>query len=364
VDFAMPDDVLALQREARAVAAAAVDNQEIREDSWVCGFSKPFSRELGERGWLGMTLPRAVGGHGRTSFERFVVTEALISAGAPIAASWMGDRQIGPTLVSYGTPELVQRFVPGIVRGTETWCLGLSEPDAGSDLASVRTRAVLDGDEWVVDGAKVWTSGAADGDYLYAICRTDPDAPAHRGLSEIIVPLDAPGVTIAPIRDMTDARHFCEVTLEAVRAPAGNLVGALHGSWRQVMRQLEHERGGVDRLVSNLALYRDALDEADRTDPLVRQRVADIEAGLRTGRLLVIREMLGQAPAGSSAVTKAFCTELEQRIATFVAAVGPQALLAGRRARAVCYAPAYTIQGGTSEILRNIIGERVLGLPR
>jgi alkylation response protein AidB-like acyl-CoA dehydrogenase len=360
----MPDDVLALQREAREVAAAAVANLDVREDSWVAGYSKPFSRELGERGWLGMTLPRDVGGHGRTPFERFVVTEALISADAPIAASWIGDRQIGPTLVHYGTPEQVARFVPGIVRGTDMWCLGLSEPDAGSDLASVRTRAVLDGDEWIVDGAKIWTSGAADGDFVYLISRTDPDAPAHRGISEIIVALDSPGITVTPIRDMTGARHFCEVHFEGVRVPATNLVGELNGSWRQVMRQLEHERGGVDRLVSNLALYRDTLEVADRTDPIVRQRIAAIEAGLHTGRLMVLREMLGQAPPGSSAVTKVCCTELEQRITDFVLSVGLDGLLAGRQGRAACYAPAYTIQGGTSEILRNVIGERLLGLPR
>ena len=128
----------------------------------------------------------------------------------------------------------------------------------------MRTRAVLDGDEWVVDGAKIWTSGAADGDFVYLISRTDPDAPAHRGISEIIVALDSPGITVTPIRDMTGARHFCEVHFEGVRVPATNLVGELNGSWRQVMRQLEHERGGVDRLVSNLALYRDTLEVADR----------------------------------------------------------------------------------------------------
>jgi len=364
MDFRLPRELLALQREARAVAGEAAAPLAVREDSWVCGFSKEFSRELGERGWLGMTLPVAVGGHGRTALERFVVTEALIEAGAPLGASWMGDRQIGPTLVRYGTPEQVERFVPGIVAGRDTWCIGMSEPDAGSDLASVRTRAVLEAGEWVVDGAKVWTSGAVDGDFLYVVARTDPDAPPHRGLSEIIVPLDTPGVTVRPIVDMTGARHFCEVLLESVRVPAGNLVGEPNGSWRQVMRQLEHERGGIDRLVSNAALYRDALERADTRDPVVRQRVADIHTRLVTGRFLVIREMIGQAPPGSSAVTKVFCTALEQEIAQFVASLSPDALLAGRRARAVCYAPAYTIQGGTSEILHNVIAERVLGLPR
>jgi alkylation response protein AidB-like acyl-CoA dehydrogenase len=364
MDFTLSPEIRELQATAREVAARAVAKLDAREDSWVVGFSKPFSRELGELGWLGMTLPKEVGGHGRSALERFVVTEAMISAGAPIAASWIGDRQIGPTLVRYGSRELIDRFVPGIVAGTDTWCLGLSEPDAGSDLASVRTAARVDGEEWIVDGAKVWTSGAAEGDYLYVIARTDPEAAPHRGLSEIIVPLGSPGVEIRPIVDMTGGAHFCEITLAGVRVPLEHLVGERHGSWGQVMRQLEHERGGIDRLVSNLALFRDAVDGCDREDPTVRQQVGGIEAGLRVGRFMVLREALGQAPAGYSAVVKVFCTELEQRIANFAASTGPEALLAGRRARAVLYAPAYTIQGGTSQILRNVIGERLLGLPR
>ena len=364
VEFSLPPDVAALQAEAQEVAAAAVAALDVREDSWVRGFSKEFSRELGARGWLGMTFPREVGGHGRSPLERFIVTEALISAGAPIAASWIGDRQIGPTLVRYGSRQLVDRFVPGIVAGTDTWCLGLSEPDAGSDLASVRTRAVRDRHEWVLDGGKVWTSGATEADHIYVIARTDPGAAPHRGLSEIIVPLDRPGVSFAPIVDMTGANDFCQVTFESVRVPAEHLVGELNGSWGQVMRQLEHERGGIDRLVSNLALYRDARDVSDGDDPRVRQDIAAIEGALRTGRLMVMREALSQAPPGYSAVVKVFCTELEQRIAAFVSRIGVDTLLAGRRARAVCYAPAYTIQGGTSSILRNVIGERLLGLPR
>jgi alkylation response protein AidB-like acyl-CoA dehydrogenase len=364
VDFSLPEEVLALQREVAGVAEAVTAPLEIREESWVRGFSKDFSREMGERGWLGMALPREVGGHGRTPLERFIVTETLIAAGAPVGASWIGDRQIGPTLAEYGTADQIERFVPGIVQGTQSWCLGLSEPDAGSDLASVRTRAVQDGDEWVIEGGKVWTSGAMDSDFVYVVARTNVDVPAHRGLSEIIVPLDAAGVSVTPILDMSGDRHFCEVVFDSVRVPYGNLVGERDGSWRQVMRQLEHERGGVDRLVSNAALYHDALELADCADPRIRREVAAIEVGLRIGRLLVLREVMGQAPAGFSAVAKIACTELEQRIASFVASLGPDALLAGRRARAVCYAPAYTIQGGTSEILRNVIGDRLLGLPR
>jgi alkylation response protein AidB-like acyl-CoA dehydrogenase len=170
---------------------------------------------------------------------------------------------------------------------------------------------------------------------------------------------------VTPIQDMTTNRHFCEVTFDDVRVPAENLVGQLNGSWRQTMGQLEHERGGIDRLISNRALYLDTLPRADVSDPLVRQEIAAIEAGYRIGRLLVIRGVLGQAPQGTAAITKTFGTELEQRIADFCTRVlGPEATLWNRWSRSVCYAPAYTIMGGTSNILRNIIGDRVLGLPR
>jgi alkylation response protein AidB-like acyl-CoA dehydrogenase len=177
--------------------------------------------------------------------------------------------------------------------------------------------------------------------------------------------MDTPGITVRPIMDMTTNRHFCEVWYEDVRVPATNLVGQEGGSFKQTMRQLEHERGGIDRLISNRALYLDALELADTTDPLVRQEIARLETGYRLGRLLVLRETLRQAPPSFSAATKTFCTEHEQRVAAFVArTIGPDAMVWGRWARGICYAPAYTIMGGTSNVLRSIIGERVLGLPR
>jgi alkylation response protein AidB-like acyl-CoA dehydrogenase len=223
---------------------------------------------------------------------------------------------------------------------------------------------------FVVNGQKIWTSGAADADWCYVIARTDPDARPHEGLSEFVVDMHSDGVSVKPIIDMTGNRHFCEVFFEDVRVPAAHLVGTENGSFRQVMRQMEHERGGIDRLVSNRRLYLDCRDVANANDPLLRQELADIEMRFHLGRLLVLRETLGQAPPQFSAATKTFCTELEQQVAAFCArVVGPAALLAepglaGRVARNLCYAPAYTIMGGTTQILRNIIGERVLGLPR
>ena len=365
MDFALAPELVALGAEARAVGQAAAKERSVREDSWIIGTSREFSLELAERGWLGMTWPVEEGGHGRSALERFVVFEALIGTGAPVATSWFADRQIGPTLLQFGTPEQRRRFLPDIVAGTSAWSIGMSEPDSGSDVASIRTRAERDGDDWIVNGTKVWTSGAADADWCYVIARTDPDAPPHAGLSELIVDLHGPGVSISPITDMTGNRHFCEVVYTDVRVPGANLVGEENGSFRQVMRQMEHERGGIDRLVSNRALFDDHRPLADTTDPLIRQELAALETGYRIGRHLVLRELLGQAPAGFSAATKTFCTEFEQRVAAFCARVaGPDAMLSSRVARNVCYEPAYTIMGGTTNILRNILGERLLGLPR
>lgn len=372
MDFDFPPELHELAAEATEVGreAAATSTSEFREDGWIVGESVQFAEELGKRGWLGMTWPVEAGGHGRSALERFIVFEALISEGAPVATAWFADRQIGPTLLQYGSPEQQTRWLPEIVRGTAKWCIGMSEPDAGSDVASLRTKAVRDGDDWIVSGAKVWTSGAATGDWCYLVCRTDPDAPKHKGLSELIVDMHAPGVTATPILDASGGRHFGEVTYDEVRVPGSHLVGELNGSFGQLMRQMEHERGGIDRLVSNRRLYLDCLEFADSNDPLIRQEVAILETGYRIGRLLVLREVLGQAPRSFSAATKTFCTEFEQRVAAFCGRVlGPEATLAepglaARVSRNLVYACAYTIMGGTTQILRNVIGDRVLQLPR
>ncbi|MGI8938646.1 MAG: acyl-CoA dehydrogenase family protein [Iamia sp.] len=370
LDFALSPELEALAAEAREVGREIADRFEIREDSWIAGHDAGVAKDLAARGWIGMTWPTEHGGGGRSVMERFVVFEELISAGAPIAAAWFADRQIGPTLLEFGTPEQQAEFLPGILSGEAMWGIGMSEPDAGSDVASIRTRAVLEGDGYVVDGQKIWTSGAAHSDFIYLVARTDPDARPHEGLSELVVDLRSPGVGIVPIVDMTGDDHFCEVYFDGVRVPAANLVGTANGSFKQIMRQMEHERGGIDRLVSNRRLYEDVLAVADTTDPLLRQEAAALEIDYRLGRLLVIREVLGQAPKGFSAATKTFCTEHEQRVADFCGRVlGPGALLAdeglrARVARNITYAPGYTIMGGTTNILRNILGERVLGLPR
>lgn len=365
MDFAWTSEQIALREHARTVAATAVKKYGRANDTWMNGYSREFSRELAGHGWIGMTWPVEFGGGGRPAIERLIVGEELISAGAPIAASWFADRQMGPALISYGTPEQQARFLPQILAGESTWCIGMSEPNAGSDLAALKTFAERDGDEWVINGQKIWTSFAEKADYCYLICRTTNEGPPHAGISEIIVPMNTPGIDIRPIKDMTTNSHFCEVFYTDVRVPVENLVGTPGGAFKQTMRQLENERGGIDRLVSNYALYLIALDHADRKNPLIRQEIAALETGYRIGRILVIREALRQAPAGFSAATKCFCTEHEWRVAQFISKVfGAHALLWDEFCQGLAYASAYTIMGGTSNVMRNILGERVLGLPR
>lgn len=378
MEFALPPELADLAEEARALGARGADRRRIREDGWLIGHDPGFALELAKRGWIGMTWPSEVGGGGRSALERFVVFEALIGEGAPLATCYFADRQVGPTLLQFGSAEQIERWIPDILAGTSMWCIGMSEPDAGSDVASITTRAIVGADgNWHVNGAKVWTSGAAHADWCYLIARTDPNAPAHKGLSELVVDMASPGIEVHPIVDETGDRHFCEVTFDDVVVPTDHLVGALNGSFRQVMRQMEHERGGIDRLVSNRRLLLDCLPLAEVDDPIVRQRIAALESDYVIGRLMVLREIVGQAPPSYSAETKTFCTEYEQRVATFcgqvlgVAALAwdqpvgdATATLAERVGRGLAYAPAYTLMGGTTQILRNIIAERVLGLPR
>jgi alkylation response protein AidB-like acyl-CoA dehydrogenase len=246
-----------------------------------------------------------------------------------------------------------------------TWCIGMSEPGAGSDVAALRTSARRDGRHWVINGQKIWTSFAAVADYCYLICRTSTEARPHLGISEIVVPMDAPGITVRPIADMAGGHHFCEVFFDDVRVRADNLIGQEGAAFSQTMRQLEHERGGIDRLVSNRLIYLLARTRADLTRASVRQEVAALETAYHAGRLLVIRESLRQGPAGFSAVSKRFCTVHEQRVAQFAwSTLGMDATGWDLIGRALCYSPSYTIMGGTHEILGNIIGERVLALPR
>ena len=310
-----------------------------------------------------MTWPVEYGGGGQSNLARIIMGEAMISAGAPIAASWFADRQMGPALFTYGTEDQQAEFLPGMLSGETTWCIGMSEPDAGSDLAGLKTSAVRDGDVFVVK--------PEDLDLLRRRRRLllpDLSHIERRATAQGRVGADradgSPGIEVRPITDMTTNRHFCEVYFDDVRVPAENLVGVEGNAFKQTMAQLEHERGGIDRLVST-SRCTTAVAAADTSDPRIRQEIARLETGYRLGRVLVYREALKQAPAGFSAATKCFCTEHQQHVADFAASVlGMEAVADDYFNRAIAYGPAYTIMGGTSDIMRNILGERVLGLPR
>lgn len=383
MEFALTDKQRSLRAAVREFLRQALpaDAGSELDDTWMVGFSKEFSAALGARGWVGYTWPKRYGGQEGSYLERLVVTEELLRAGAPVAAHWAGDRQIGPALLAYGTEEQRQEFLPRITRGELVFCLGMSEPNAGSDLAALRTRAVEDGESYVIDGHKIWTSFAHQADYCYLVARTDPQAPKHKGISEFLVDMRMPGITVRPIVDMTGEHHFNELFFENVRIPRRYLIGETNRGWYQIASQLDYERSGIERLLSNWLLLRDVTAYARAhgftNDPVWRDRLARVRIEVEIGRWHVYRVAWllssGTVPSTAAALAKTYCTDVEQHIAALAGElVGPHsqllpgspgALLGGRVGRGLLFAPAYTIQGGTSNILRNIIAMRGLGLP-
>lgn len=383
MDFRPTREQEELRHQVREFLASdpAIGAGAYHEDGWIAGFDPEFSKRLGARGWIGLTWPTRYGGSERSYLDRLILTEELLLAGAPVAAHWFGDRQIGPALLAHGTDEQKDELLPRIARGEVAFCAGMSEPNAGSDLAALSTRAVVDGDEFVITGQKIWTSFASEAHYCYLVARTDPESQRHKGISEILVPMDATGITVRPIRDMVGEDHFGEVFFDEVRVPRRWLIGTLDRGFYQIMEQLDFERSGIERLFSNYPLWRDARRYAKQrglsSDPVLRQKMADIEIGFRAGRALVYQVAAvlsaGRVPNHEAAVAKTYCTSLEQRVADLVAQIlgpasqlalgDPAAPLGGRAARTLLYAPAYTIQGGTNNVLRNIISQRGLGLP-
>ncbi|MGH7898469.1 MAG: acyl-CoA dehydrogenase family protein [Candidatus Binatia bacterium] len=381
MDFAATPAENALREEVRSFLAEALPAVDRRDDGWIVGFSREFSRALGARGWIGYTWPRRYGGREGSHLERLIVTEELLRAGAPVAAHWFADRQIGPALLAYGSEEQRAELLPRITRGELVFSIGMSEPNAGSDLASLKTRAVEDGDFYVIDGHKIWTTHAHEADYCYLVARTDPAAAKHKGMSELLVDMTAPGITVRPIVDMVGEHHFNEIFFEGVRIHRRWLVGTKNRGWYQIASQLDYERSGIERLLSNARIFADVRDQARASGlarlPLWRDRLAGIETRLAIGRSLIYRVgwllTRGIVPNKESALAKAYATELEQDIAELAGEIlgphsvlspgSPAARLGGRVSRALAFAPSYTIMGGTSSILRNIIAIRGLGLP-
>src|SRR6266566_3809981 len=306
-------------------------------DAWLSGWNESFSRRLAERGWVGMTIPPEYGGRGRSALERYVVVEELLAAGAPVAAHWVSDRQVGPNLLRYGSEFLKRRYLPVIARGECYFAIGLSEPDAGSDLAAVRTTGTRVDGGWTVSGTKIWTSGAHRAHALIALLRTGPPdgRQRHVGLSRLLIELGQPGVTIRPIISMTGEHHFNEVVFDEVFVPDEQVVGTIGDGWAQVTSELAYERSGTERLLSTFVLL-DALAGA--------------------GALVE-----GEAPESAAALVKDVGTRLESEIievARMLAATEPDpegARIARLLAQAVLHAPGFTLRGGTNEILRGIV---------
>lgn len=369
-DEALRPQVRAFLREALADRPA-----DRRARSWAA-FDADFSRRLAARGWVGLTLPRDYGGGGRDAFARFVVVEELLNFGAPVAAHWIADRQSGPLILKYGTEAQKRFYLPRICRAEAFFCIGMSEPNSGSDLASVRTRAVRTERGWRLDGQKIWTTHAHHSHYMIALVRTSGTAESrHEGLSQLIVDLSAPGVTIRPIRDLAGDAHFCEVFFDGVELSADALVGEEGSGWKQVTAELAFERSGPERLYSSVVLLDEWLGLMRASPPHAAGGRA--AAGRIVARQAVLREMSiavtaklarGESPVVEAAVVKDLGTELEQWIPSVIAdAVGacPElpvpAALAGALAYVTHVAPSFSLRGGTREILRGMIA-RGLGL--
>ncbi|HJU16572.1 MAG TPA: acyl-CoA dehydrogenase family protein [Stellaceae bacterium] len=370
----LPPACEALRREVRAFLAG-----ELQAGHWVPNSdfgshrSAEFSRRLGARGWIGMTWPKRYGGHERTMLERYVVTEELLAAGAPVGAHWIADRQSAPLLLRYGSEAQRQEFLPGIARGETYFCIGMSEPDSGSDLAGVRTRAAPVAGGWEVTGTKVWTSYAHESHFAITLVRTAPaEGNRHRGLSQLILDLKAPGVAIRPIVNLAGDHDFNEIVLDHVFVPAERLVGSEGEGWRQVTSELAYERSGPERFLSAFQLVLALIRRAGRdAEPRVAEAVGRLAAELWTLRRmsLSIAFMLqqGETPNLEAALVKDLGNAFERAIPELARLVAPGRRRAGAErleavlTETVLHAPSWTLRGGTREILRGIIA-RGLGL--
>ncbi len=375
----------------RARARAWLDTQLTGEFAFLRGRGGPgdddalvearqtWERTLGAAGWLGLGWPVASGGGGASIMRQVLWSEEYARAQAPGRLGHIGETLIGPTIAAFGTEAQKRRFLPPILSGDELWCQGYSEPNAGSDLANVQTRAVRDGNDWVVTGQKVWTSGAHWCDWCFVICRTDPSAPKHRGLSYLLVPMKQPGVDVRPIRQITGSCEFNEVFFDGARTSADHMIGEPGGGWKVAMATLAFERG-VSTLGQQLS-FRNELAQviavAKQTgaaqEPRIRQRLARAWMGLEIMRLNALRTLsaLKDGELGREAmIGKLYWSEWHRELGELAMDVlGERAEITEPDGeltplqRLFLFARADTIYAGSSEIQRNLIGERALGLP-
>lgn len=360
---------ISLREQVRTFIADELDNGSWERGLASNAFDRDFSKRLAERGWVGMALPSTYGGHDRSATDRFIVVEELLAAGAPVGAHWIADRQSGPTILAFGTEEQRQYFLPAIARGELCFCIGMSEPDAGSDLASVRTSAVRTADGWIVRGTKVWTSGADRADHMIALVRTTPrEDDRHAGLSQLIIDMRSSGVTVRPIDTLDGRPHFSEVVLDDVFVPDARVLGEVGDGWHQVTSELSFERSGPDRYLSTYPLLHECLDS--HRDLFADDRAAEA-LGELVARYWSVRQMSlsvagalddSQSVAAEAALVKDIGTQLEQRVVRVLLDLIDEEPDPGRSDRLsrlisqhVLMSAAHTLRGGTTEILRSIV---------
>ncbi|MDO8567862.1 MAG: acyl-CoA dehydrogenase family protein [Dehalococcoidales bacterium] len=355
-------------------------------DAWIAVHSPEFAKKVAAKGWIGLTWPKEFGGKGRSHVDRLILTEEMLRYGAPAGSYWFADRQIGSSILKFGTEEQKKELLPKIISGEGSFGLGMSEPEAGSDLASLQTKATEDGDNYIINGQKVWTSGAHFMNYIYLVARTDPTVPKHKGISEFIVATNLPGITIRPLVDITGGLHFNEVFFDAVKVPKKDLIGVKNRGFYQILEQLDYERSGMERLMANFPLFQGLVKYCKDTrrngkplcqDPIIRSRLAQLQIDFEVGRLLTYRVASvmeqGKAPNYEAAMAKAYDTVFEQRLAgAAIEILGLYGQLVegsklvpieGMASYDYLMSQGYSLQAGTTEVLRNVIAQRGLGLP-
>jgi alkylation response protein AidB-like acyl-CoA dehydrogenase len=382
VDFGFTEDQTKFRQEVRGFLEEEICKGywEPICDAWIQAFDPGFTKRVAERGWIGLTWPEEYGGQGRNHVDRLILTEEMLRYGAPAACHWFGDRQVGGAILSFGSEELKKEFLPRIVEGEAYFGLGMSEPETGSDLASLQTKAIEEGEYYVINGQKTWTSGASFSEYFDVYVRTDPEAPRHRGISEFIVDAKSPGVSRIPMVDITGTEAWNDVFFDNVRVHKRYLVGEKNRGFYQVLNQLDYERSGMERLMGNYPLFegliRFAKEKGLSRQPAVRTKLTELEIEFEVGRLLIYRVALvmeeGRAPNWESAMSKAYCTEFEKRLAGVAMDVlGPYGqlksgsecvALRGMALHSYLASKGYSLQAGTTEILKNIVALRRLEL--
>jgi alkylation response protein AidB-like acyl-CoA dehydrogenase len=377
MDLTFSEPELAFRDELRAWFADHEPSPEPEADEEAhYAWRRDFQRELAQDGWAAVHWPPEYGGRGATLTQSAIFFEELGRSGAPLPANVLGLLLAGPTIMTWGTPQQKERYLTPILTAEEIWCQGFSEPDAGSDLANVKTRAVPDGDEWVVTGQKVWTSGAQYSKWCMLVARTDTEVAKHKGLTYFLMDMEQPGVQVVPLRQITGESEFNELFITGARIPDENVLGGVGNGWKVALTTLMNERAGLafflqvrlrqtlDHLIQEAAA-RDLLD-----DPLVADKLGEMHLKAEVLRLTAYRgltaiQKYGQ-PGPEGSLTKWMWSETNQQLTQLAAdLLGPTALTAGGRwAYELLRARGNTIEGGTTEVLKNIVAERVLGLPK